>query len=275
MSDTKGFDSEPADNPAGHIGHASKESEADDRGKQLADRLTQAERERRWPNVRPRDAATLIIVDRRGTAPKVLMGRRHEGHRFMPGMFVFPGGRIEPGDRLVATAGTLHPYHERRLLARVTRPSLQRCRALALSAIRETFEETGLLVGTRDYGAPDDPPPGAWTDFAAQGVFPDLEALHFVARAITPPRRPRRFDTRFFAVERDAVVAEVPGAVGPQSELVELVWVTLKDARMLDLPSITQVVLEEVEDRLEAGFPVEAPVPFYHERRGRFVREEL
>ena len=275
MSDVKPTATEPLDNPAGFIGDPAKESEADERGKQLAERLTNAERERRWPNVRPRDAATLIIVDRRGPAPKVLMGRRHEGHRFMPGKFVFPGGRIEPGDRLASTAGSLHPYHERRLLARVTRPSLQRCRALALSAIRETFEETGLLIGTRDYGAPEDPPPGAWSDFAAQGVFPDLEALHFVARAITPPRRPRRFDTRFFAVEREAIVGEVAGAVGPQSELVELVWVTLKEAQGLDLPSITQVILEEVEDRLHAGFPVEAPVPFYHERRGRFVREEL
>jgi 8-oxo-dGTP pyrophosphatase MutT (NUDIX family) len=67
-------------------------------GEALAERLTAAERERRWPNVRPKDAATLIIIDRTGRDPKVLMGRRHHGHRFMPGKFVFPGGRIEAGD---------------------------------------------------------------------------------------------------------------------------------------------------------------------------------
>ena len=111
-------------------------------GEALAERLTAAERERRWPNVRPKDAATLIIIDRTGRDPKVLMGRRHHGHRFMPGKFVFPGGRIEAGDRSMPAAGALNARAETALVARTTRPSVQRARALALAAIRETFEET-------------------------------------------------------------------------------------------------------------------------------------
>ena len=59
--------------------------------------------------LRPRDAATLILLDRRSRAPKVLMGRRHEGHRFMPGKFVFPGGRIDRSDRLMPSATELRP----------------------------------------------------------------------------------------------------------------------------------------------------------------------
>jgi hypothetical protein len=107
------------------------------------------------------------------------------------------------------------------------------------------------------------------------GVFPDLEELQFVARAITPPRRPKRFDTRFFAVDRTAIAHEVGGVIGPDSELVELTWTTIADARSLDLPVITLTVLEDLEERIAAGFRHELPVPFYYERQGRFVREQL
>lgn len=244
-------------------------------GEALTARLTTTERERRWPNLRPRDAATLVIIDRRRSEPKILMGRRHPGHVFMPGKFVFPGGRIEAGDRSMTAAGALHPRADAALNARVSRPSLQRGRALALAAIRETFEETGLLLGTCDYGPPERVPDGTWSAFRQHGVFPDLEALHLVARAITPPCRPKRFDTRFFAIDRDAIAAEVEGATGPESELIELVWVTLAEAPNLDLPTITQVILEELQDRLAAGFSQDLPIPFYYERRGRFVRELL
>jgi 8-oxo-dGTP pyrophosphatase MutT (NUDIX family) len=240
----------------------------------LAERLTSAERERRWPNVRPRDAATLILLDRSGTVPTVLMGRRHPGHKFMPGKFVFPGGRIEADDRRMTVAGALHPKVEQRLLARVQRPSLQRARALALTAIRETFEETGVMLGTREHGAPE-APGGPWAAFAEAGIFPDLEALHLVARAITPPRRPKRFDTRFFAADATGIAHRVEGVAGPDAELVEIVWVPLPEARKLDLPTITGVILEELEARLAAGMAPELPVPFYYEVRGQFRREEL
>jgi 8-oxo-dGTP pyrophosphatase MutT (NUDIX family) len=241
----------------------------------LTDRLTNAERERRWPNVRPRDAATLILIDRTAKKPKILMGRRHAGHKFMPGKFVFPGGRIEPGDRRMVCAGALHPKTEERLLARVQRPTSQRARALALAAIRETFEETGLLLGSTEFGAPDVALPGPWSDFARLGVYPDLEALHFVARAITPPRRPKRFDTRFFAVDASAIAARVEGVVTPDSELVEICWVELDEAARLDLPTITSVIIDELRVRIAGGMALHLPVPLYVERQGRFERHEL
>ncbi|MDJ1157199.1 NUDIX hydrolase [Chelatococcus sp. SYSU_G07232] len=240
-----------------------------------AERLSEAPRERRWPNQRPKDAATLVVIDRRGAEPRVLMGRRHDGHKFMPGKFVFPGGRIEAGDRQMVVAGSLHPACEARLMSRVVRPSLSRARALALAAIRETFEETGLLLGSRDYGAPEFVPEGPWATFRREGVFPELDMLQFVARAITPPRRPKRFDTRFFAIDAEAIAGEVAGVIGPEAELVELKWVSLPEARGLDLPAITHVILEELEARIAKGFLPELPVPFYYEKNGRFVREEL
>lgn len=238
------------------------------------DRLVSGERNASAPRLRPVDAATLIIIDRRGKSPKVLMGKRHEGHKFMPGKFVFPGGRIEAGDRSMAVAGSLHPRAEQALMARVTRPSPLRCRALALAAIRETFEETGLFLGTKDYGSPEKAP-GIWAAFQERGIFPDLEELHFIGRAITPPKRVRRFDTRFFAVDRTAIADEIEGVVGPHSELVELVWVTLTQARALDLPPITETILTELEARIAQGFGHELPVPFFYQKHGRFVRELL
>jgi 8-oxo-dGTP pyrophosphatase MutT (NUDIX family) len=239
------------------------------------DRLVSGERSPTLPTIRPADAATLIIIDRKSRNPKILMGKRHAGHKFMPGKFVFPGGRIEAGDRSMAVAGALHPRAEQALMARVTRPSAQRSRALALAAIRETFEETGLLLGTKDYGSPEKTPTGTWAAFGERGVFPDLEVLHFIGRAITPPKRVKRFDTRFFAVDRTAIAEEVEGIVGPDSELVELAWVTLTQARALDLPPITETLLTELEARIQAGFAQELPVPFFYQKRGRFVRELL
>ena len=243
-------------------------------GQALADRLTKAERERRWPNVRPRDAATMIIIDRSAREPKILMGKRHSGHKFMPGKFVFPGGRIEAGDRFMPSYGALHPRAEAALMTRVVRPSAGRGRALALAAIRETFEETGLLLGVKGHGAPDRAP-GPWNAFREREVFPNLEAIQFIARAITPPRRPKRFDTRFFAIDRETVADEVSGIIGPDAELVELAWVDLAAARELEIPTITSAILDELQGRLAAGFKPELPVPFYYEQRGRFVREVL
>ncbi|MBZ6076853.1 NUDIX hydrolase [Microvirga puerhi] len=239
------------------------------------DRRASEARDPAYAKVTPKDAATLIIVDRKGRHPKVLMGRRHMAHRFMPGVFVFPGGRIETGDRSMSVTGTLHPRAEQTLMARVPRPSPLRSRALALAAIRETFEETGVLLGTREYGPPEHTPDGTWTAFREHGVLPDLEALQVVARAITPPRQVRRFDTRFFAIDRTAIAAEIDGVIGPDSELVETAWVSLEKARALDLMPITQKILEELEARIHKGFFPELPVPFYYQRRGRFMRDEL
>lgn len=237
--------------------------------------LTQAERTRVPVNIRPKDAATMLILDRSGAKPRVLMGKRHPGHKFMPGKYVFPGGRVDPGDRRMAATGALPQICEDRLLARTLRPSPSKARALALAAIRETFEETGLLFGSSEFGAPDRPPTGSWSDFAAHSIYPDLSSVTFVARAITPPRRPKRFDTRFFTVDAAAIAVRIEGVTGPDSELIDLVWVDFDEARELDLPTITKVIIQEVEARIAAGFGAYLPVPFYWEKNGSFVREEL
>ena len=240
----------------------------------LAERLTEVERDQSHPNVRPRDAATLILVDRTAGKPKVLLGRRHDKHVFMPGKFVFPGGRLDPSDRLMPVAAPLAPQVESKLMQGSPAASASKARALALAAIRETFEETGLLLGQRRE-AHARAPEGAWSQFARCGYYPDLSVLHFVARAITPPRRPRRFDTRFFSVDAGAIAHRLEGVVHTEAELVELVWLPIDQARTLDMPAITTVILEELEQRIVAGFGHDLPVPFYRMRQGRFERTAL
>ena len=237
--------------------------------------MAAVDRDRSFPNVRPRHAATLILLDHSASTPKVLMGKRHHGHRFMPGKFVFPGGRMEASDRQMASLSELHPKVLAKLQAKRVRQSESRPRTLALTAIRETFEETGLLLGTRADLGKAKVPAGQWRDFTAHGVMPDLAQVHFIARAITPPRRPKRFDTSFFCLDATAIAHKIDGVIGPETELTELVWVPLTEAQKLDLPHITSVVLRELDDRLAAGMGHDLPVPFYFERKREWFREEL
>lgn len=223
--------------------------------------------------LRPRDAATLILLDRKGGDFRVLMGRRHMRLAFMPGKFVFPGGRTDPADSRVAVASDLHPDEVAKLTAGTGRTSLARARAIALSAIRETYEEAGLLIGDK---APFTAGKGEWQAFAEHGVRPTLSGLRMIARAITPPGRVRRFDTRFLGAWKDDVAVELPGG-GPTNELEELVWLPLAKAKDADIPPITRTVLDELEKRLadDPRLSPGGPVPFYRMIRKRFVRELL
>ena len=86
--------------------------------------------------------------------------------------------------------------------------SATRARALALAAIRETYEETGLVVGEPDTPTLRSRSP-AWADFLRHDANPRLDVLHYIARAITPPYRNRRFDARFFMVDAEHIQGEV------------------------------------------------------------------
>jgi len=226
------------------------------------------------PAIRPRDAATLIIVDRTAGAPRVLLGKRRMDMKFMPGKYVFPGGRVDPADRLVAAVDELVPIEVEKLLLDMKGvPSRARARALALAAVRETYEEAGLVIGEPPNGH-SLPKNASWRRFYATGFAPKLTPLTYFARAITPPGRPRRFDTRFFCTDASAIVHRTDA---PEEELSGLVWMTLEEARTLDLPPITRVVLEDLGDRLKTGdlHDATAPVPYYHNRNGSFRRELL
>jgi 8-oxo-dGTP pyrophosphatase MutT (NUDIX family) len=222
--------------------------------------------------LRPRDAATLIIVDNSSGEPRVLLGRRRLDMVFMPGRYVFPGGRMDPADKQIDVEEDLRPRDlEKLMVAMKGAPSVARARGLALAAVRETFEEAGLLIGT-PLGAGVAPKAPTWQGFFATGYRPALAQLTFFARAITPPGRPRRFDTRFFCVQAEAIVHRVKIADG---ELSDLEWHSIAQARTLELPNITRVVLEDLGERIAAGALQmgDIPVPFYHRRNGCFRRD--
>ncbi|MDO8878866.1 MAG: NUDIX hydrolase [Pseudolabrys sp.] len=245
-----------------------------DHGQRLTDRMTKSERDQSSPDSEPRDAATVMLIDRAGPTAKVLLGRRHHNHKFMPGKFVFPGGRIEALDRAMSAVSELHPDTEAKLLERVANPSAELARAFALAAVRELAEETGLLLGAKGDAAPASPGE-TWEEFAKAKVHPDLGGVHFIARAITPPKRPKRFDTRFFTADATGIAHKIEGVVGPDSELVELVWMPIEEAATFDMPTITSVILEELGARVEAGMAHALPVPFYYQQDGKFFRELL
>jgi 8-oxo-dGTP pyrophosphatase MutT (NUDIX family) len=216
------------------------------------------------PNrLRPKDAATLVLVRRERDGPRVLMGQRHGNMAFMANKYVFPGGRVDPGDQRIGLGGDLRPHVAERLTKSA---NASRARAFALAAIRETFEEAGILIGERADKLPRTRAP-AWRKFFEHGVMPRLDALEFIARAITPPNRTRRFDARFFMADAEAIAHTLD--VRENDELLTPCWLTLAEARALDLHSNTRVVLDEVEARLHDGPDAGRPVPFFRFQRGK------
>ncbi len=200
-----------------------------------------------------RDAATIILIRDPDADPSVLVGRRGIAAAFMPRKVVFPGGAVDPGDAAVPLARPLGDAG-RALLGPLAH-------ALAAAAVRELWEEAGLVLGRP--GAWSDPPPD-WARFAATGHLPDAGALRPVFRAITPPGPPRRFDARFFVADAAALAGDPDDFGAATDELADLRWMQLSAARD-DLPFITQVVLAEVAARLP-DLAAPAEIPFFDGR---------
>lgn len=185
--------------------------------------------------VEPRDAASLVLIREGPAGPEVLMGRRPQSARFMPGVHVFPGGAVDRGDFALQSEHTL-PEH---VLTRVRRQApAPLAQALAWAAIRETWEETGLLLGAAGCVSGDAACP-AVRAFCAAGLAPALGALDYLMRAVTPAYIPIRFNTRFFIAD----AAAVQGALRPCSELEEVGWHPIDAALRLPIINVTEVVL--------------------------------
>lgn len=185
-----------------------------------------------------RPAATVILTRRGGEGPRVLMGQRGAGAAFMPSKFVFPGGAVDPEDLTAHTALAHQPLPlADRCQARLASAAPVSPAALVAAALRELAEETGLTL------RPDTPP------------------LRFVFRAITPPGRPRRFDAFFFLADAAGLAGDPDDLSAASGELAHLGWLPLPEARALDLPFITEVVLAEVAALMAGGD--QPGVPFF------------
>ena len=217
---------------------------------------------KRFPNIRPRDAATLLVLDTSGGVPKLLMGQRHHGLKFMPGKFVFPGGRVEPRDYLASIGSRMPGTMRAKLLRQLNgTPHPQRAYAMVHAALRETQEETGIVIGNGAQASATDAPQ-------------DFEGFALLARAITPAGRPRRFDTRFFVVSASRITERTAIVDG---EFIAVEWLTFAEARQQDLPSITRMILDDLDAWINAGSvcDTEASVPFYFMRGACFHRRLL
>ncbi len=181
------------------------------------------------------------------------MGKRAPTHRFMPNKFVFPGGGLELCDQRLRVTQELNLHVMTRLRKETSkRFSSNRVRGLALAAIRETYEETGLIIGRKAQGK-FVTANKIWKGYFNYGVEPPLDQLDFIARAITPSQRSRRFDTRFFMVYDDFVQTDPEELSQASGELTDLHWMTLPEARNVDLPIITRWVIDMVEERMKIG----------------------
>jgi 8-oxo-dGTP pyrophosphatase MutT (NUDIX family) len=164
--------------------------------------------------VKPRPAASLLVVREAPSGPELVMARRSAHHRFMPNVLVFPGGAVDAADFGAPAATVLAPAVRARLERSAT-PDL--AHALAAAAARELEEEVGLTLG-----AP-----------------PALHALDYVCRAITPPDRTMRFDAYFFTVDAE----HVSGTLCASAELEEPGWYSLDQALAGPLAGATKAVL--------------------------------
>jgi len=200
--------------------------------------------------VRPRAAASLVLLRTGGSGPEVLLGRRTARARFMPALYVFPGGRVGPDDR------TPWPGE----IASISLLPLSLLRA----ALREIFEETGLLVGHRATGAaPSDERQHEIAQAYAQAqLAAGLDRLRYIGRAITPSSSPMRFDTRFFLAEADHAFGELRGS----GELEDLHWRPIGATGELPMANVSRFMLNRaVTVRDGTADPV---VPLYHWVRG-------
>jgi 8-oxo-dGTP pyrophosphatase MutT (NUDIX family) len=190
----------------------------------------------------PRDAAGVVVLRDGPRGPEVLLGCRSARARFMPGVYVFPGGRLDPLDRrasgfeeaLAPPVGAVDGATRRKLAA------LARC------ALREVWEETGLLLGRRGAPRTDLPPdlapsPSPWPIFAEAGLAPAFEGLRLAARAITPAVSPVRYHTRFFLLEG----LEPTRAGSGDGELADVGFVPTAEALQRPMSSVTALVLAE------------------------------
>ena len=204
-----------------------------------------------------RDAATVILLRQKKGSTYVLMGQRGNKAAFMPSKYVFPGGAVDEDDSNVELFKSidkkgidlLHQYSEKKI-----------AKELSVAAIRELWEEAGLRLCAK-VDAVRKISPG-WEDFCDGCYSPDASNLEYVFRAITPPGRPRRFDARFFICRAENVYGSLDDFSSASTELSHLQWIDIDNVKSLNLPFITEVVLNEVKEIIKDG-PNKKGVPFF------------
>ena len=189
----------------------------------------------------PRQAATVLLVRDGGSAPEALLLRRHGRSGFAADAWVFPGGVVDATDRDLSIVDRLDGPTPSEWAARLGVDDPAEAVGYVVAALREAFEETGILLALEaESGAPAGPDHGL--EVARRAILSDVigmrevvvgqdlrlagDGLLYVAHWVTPEPEPRRYDTRFFLARAQADAVCVPH----EEEMTDSVWITAADA---------------------------------------------
>ena len=212
------------------------------------------------------------------SSPRLARSRPDASARARRGRRRGPPAATTPPLPLTLTAAPAHRRRtlQRRWTARARQgraSSVRRARALAWTAIRETWEETGILVGKKGIFEPRRSNP-ATEAFQAAGLVPAPTQLDYIVRAVTPTHSPIRFDTRFFLGDGN----KSGGNLFETAELEEIGWHSLDySLKQLKIMGVTQFVLEEAWRtwRQQKTLETNRTTPILMRRKGiRVIRRE-
>lgn len=192
--------------------------------------------------VKPRNAASLVLLKNNDNDVKVLLGKRSDKTRFMPGAWVFPGGVVDKNDYKIEKINSLNKNIVKKL---AVSNNTNMANALAIASIRETAEETGLMLGIKSKNIPvikDENDNNGIILMSEIGLVPDLSKLLYLGRAITPTFSPIRFHARFFLAD----AKHLTGKIKTTNELIEIKWISLKKATKLPMADVTEFMINEL-----------------------------
>ena len=195
--------------------------------------------------IKPKPAATLIITKIKNKKLHILMGKRPDKSRFAPGMWVFPGGKLDKNDLSILKKYKINNRIITNL--KLLRADFPLGEALIHTAIRETQEETNLKV-----------------------LSNDIRDMWVLGRAITPLSRHMRFDTKFFVAPSGCFSGRIKG----NGELDKLEYVEIKKALELPMFDITEFILQEIGKRINKGNEINSnPVFWRYRQEHRLITE--
>lgn len=192
---------------------------------------------------RPRDAASLILTKGSDMGWRALMGRLPASALADADAYVFPGGAVEPGDADLAPVRALAPS-----VAALAGAPPERACAIANAAIRETYENTGVLIARPAPAPANRPRAQTWRRLVQHGLAPDHQPLTLAGRSISPAGAPERFHMRYFLAPASAF----QGALFGGGQLSDVDWYPIAEALRLPTPPATRILLARLEEALRA-----------------------
>ncbi|MEC9247894.1 MAG: NUDIX hydrolase [Pseudomonadota bacterium] len=190
------------------------------------------------------NAASLVIHRTKNGKSEILMGRRGNKARFKPGVYVFPGGMVEPADGKAKPKKRLNAKHKRYMAVGMSNYGAN---MLAMTAVREAYEEVGLILGSKgDVGQVNQK---SWQAFKTMGLSPDLSKLDYLGRAITPSFQPIRFHARFFSVPFE----DLEGKIAGDGVLEDVRWINVNKYNDFEMMKVQHMIIETLKEKLRTG----------------------